>query len=80
MFYKISTTTQKTNIEEKTYFVYSYFPISTLENHNPIPNKVRILIDDNYERIFQIEELNPLEYLYYKYIKHDPTKVNWEKL
>lgn len=61
------------------YFITTNSPIRKAENINPIPEKVRLLIDDRYETIRNVAYLAPLTYFYEKFIKYNPSRVNWEK-
>ena len=61
------------------YFVTTNSPIRKAANLNPIPEKVRLLIDDRYETVRDVKYLAPLTYFYKKFIQRNPSRVNWEK-
>ena len=61
------------------YFITTNSPVRRAVNVNPIPEKVRLLIDDRYETIRDVKYLAPLTYFYEKFIKRNPSRVNWEK-
>lgn len=61
------------------YFITTNSPIRKAANISPIPEKVRLLIDDRYETIRDVKYLAPLTYFYEKFIKRNPSRVNWEK-
>lgn len=49
---------------------------------NAVPDKVRLVIDDRYSDVTTISRLNPISFLYRKYIKrrfHWGRRINWEK-
>lgn len=61
------------------YFITTNSPVRRAANVDPIPEKVRLLIDDRYETIRDVTYLAPLAYFYEKFIKYNPSRVNWEK-
>ena len=61
------------------YFITTNSPIRKAENINPIPEKVRLLIDDRHETIVYVTHLMPRAYFYEKFIKYNPSRVKWEK-
>lgn len=61
------------------YFITTNSPVRRAANVDPIPEKVRLLIDDRYETIRDVKYLAPLTYLYKKFIQRNPSRVNWEK-
>lgn len=61
------------------YFITTNSPIRKAASINPIPEKVRLIIDDRYETIRNVKILTPLNYFYEKFIQRNPSRVNWEK-
>ena len=61
------------------YFITTNSPIRKAENINPIPEKVRLLIDDRHETIVYVTHLMPRAYFYEKFIKYSPARGKGEK-
>ena len=84
-YYEIITSGFDANLGwENAYFVSTNTPIHNNNNQSPIPDKVRILIEDREETIIEIRRLNLVKYLYLKYkpnnfVKYDTIRVCWEK-
>ena len=76
-FYKI--TTLDSFGFSLNYFITTNSPVRRAANVDPIPEKVRLLIDDRYETIRDVKYLAPLTYFYKKFIQRNPSRVNWEK-
>ena len=71
------------------YYHYYYFctwgqAVRSTKMQRPIPEKIRLLVDDRYETPIRITILSPLQYLYRKYLKKGWTfswgyRIHWEK-
>lgn len=71
------------------YYHYYYFTTwRTVRNPKrlaePIPEKIRILIEDRDERLIDTKLINPFQYFHKKFIKkrvlfHCGQRINWEK-
>ena len=83
-FYEIITLERDLGYQQ-AYYVYTIFPIQNLTNTSPIPDKVRLIIEDREERIIRINRLSFWKWIYLKYIHHNwihPMycfRVDWEK-
>lgn len=72
---------------EHAYYIYTYFPISakSTDNIKPIPDKVRLIIEDREEHIIKINHLSFWKWFYLKYIHHNwirpmyRYRIDWEK-
>lgn len=79
--YELKTIEPLTGIM-KYYYFYTWRTVRTCKLQKPIPDKMRILIEDREEELIEINLLNPITYFYRKYIKVYFTggeRVNWEK-
>lgn len=71
------------------FYHYYYFTTwQTVRNSKklakPIPDKMRILIDDRYETLIDTRLIDPLKWIYRKYFKkrasfHLGQRIDWEK-
>lgn len=69
--------------------LYYYFSTwQTIRNAKklakPIPDKIRILVEDREESLVTVELIDPLKYFYRKFLKNPYSfwfgyRVNWEK-
>lgn len=84
MFYEIITIEPICGFEH-AYYVQTYSSINSLENKNPIPQKVRLLIEDREEHIIKVNHLLWWKWFYLKHIHHNwihPMycfRIDWEK-
>ena len=66
------------------FFTDKHFPVRSKKNCKPIPDKLRILIEDRECWISEIKVINVFQYFYRKYFKKKASflfgyRYNWER-